>query len=165
MAGTDSEPFAGPEHDGATQLTVTYDVALPYVEGGGRLLPLLRVGLQLANGHFHRVDALVDTGADLSLIEGRIAAAAGLDPTRDFLQTAPIAGVAGSTGLYVFVHRVTLYVGTSASFYAVSTDVGFTDPRVLLTANVLGRSGFLDRVRVGLDDTALPPLLYLGFPS
>jgi hypothetical protein len=31
--------------------------------------------------------------------------------------------------------------------------------------NVLGRLGFLSQVRVGLDGTALPPLLFVGLPE
>jgi hypothetical protein len=71
--------------------------------------------------------------------------------------------VFGNTGLYAYVHRVTLYVGDAVRFAAVTAEVAFTPPDLLLPINVLGRRGFLDRVRVGVDGTEALPMTYLGF--
>ena len=75
----------------------------------------------------------------------------------------PVSGVGGGTGLFAYVHPVTLYVGTAMRFHAITTDVAFTDPDVHLTVNVLGRTGFLDRIRLGVRQGIVPPCLYLGF--
>jgi hypothetical protein len=146
-------------------ITVAYDLTLAYTALRGQLLPVLRVGLQVGDAPLQRVDALVDSGAEISVIEGAVTEAAGIDPTQGFVAALPVAGIAGPANIFVYVHRVTRYVGTPVRFRAFATDVGFAQRGVRLTTNVLGRRGFLDRVRVGFDGTAIPPCLYLGSAS
>ena len=153
---------AGPS-SGRDLHSVSYDLALPCPRRRGRYVPVISIGLQLGQGSVRLFEALMDSGAELCLFHGGIARDLGIDPAAGALWTLPISGVGGATGATAYGHRVTLYVGDAVSFRSFDADVGFTDPTVTFPVNVLGWTGFLDRVRVGIDGAALPPLVYLGF--
>ncbi len=87
------------------------------------------------------VAASVDTGASYCLFGTEIAEALGLDLTAGILKRFRTA----NSGFEAYGHEVeitALGVATSSVVYF------FTDP--LIDKNVLGRTGWLDRVRFGL---------------
>jgi hypothetical protein len=152
-----------PSGTATEQLTLSYDVSLPYPLRDGILAPALQVGLQFGDSPIQVLTAYVDSGADMSVIAGREAVALGVDPTVAAAQVVPILGIAGQSGLYAYVHRVLLHVGTPLQFSTMTAEVAFTHPDIPLRNSVLGRRGFLDRVSFGLREGALPPRMYLGF--
>ena len=157
----------GSEHDAGDPLAVRYDLVLPYTGQRGRLRPLVRIGVQIGDGVLQTLDALVDTGADACVLDGSIALDAGIDPRTNPGEVITVSGFAGSTIIRAYVHRVTLYLGSSYRFRTLTTNVAFTDPAdpaAVLRTSVLGHRGFLDRVRFGVDGTVMPPHLFLGFP-
>jgi hypothetical protein len=151
--------------DVADTLTVTYDLVLPFVRRSGRLLPLIQTAIQRGDGPLFTTHALIDTGAEISLFDGMLALGTGFDPSQDYVRAVPITGIGSAPPLRAFVHRVTLYVGLPLRFYTFETEIAFAEPSIQLAFSVLGRLGFLDHVRLGLDGLLSPPCLYLGFPA
>jgi hypothetical protein len=144
-------------------LTLTYDLSLPYRVEEGRLLPAIQVGVEFDNGRFSSAYAVIDTGGEMSVFDGSVAVAAGVEPHRGYQEILPVAGVFGAASLQVYVHVMTLLVGTPARSERIRTHVAFTHPGVRLTFNVLGREGFLDHITLGLRQGAIPPQVYIGF--
>jgi hypothetical protein len=144
-------------------LAIEYDVAFPYLSIHGQLLPGMKVRLEFDSGATAAVAAVIDTGAEMSVFDGEIATSLGIDPTKGFARALRLSGVAGQTGLTVYLHPIALYIGTPLRFVRLSLQVGFADPGVPLAFNVLGRRGFMDHVRLGLRHGAIPPQIYLGF--
>ena len=102
----------------------------------------------------------VDTGADLSLVDGTFAAD-GFDPTQGALRVEPIRGVSGVSTAYV--HRVGCILGPPDDPRRLALEIAFTDPEAPAPPlNVLGRQGFLDAFDIALRNYLLPPCLYLA---
>jgi hypothetical protein len=116
---------------------------------------LLRVGLQLPEARLLVVTALVDTGAPLSVFDGRLAVRAGLslnDLRAPRNAAIPLRGLTGGASR-AYVHEASLYVGESREHAVLNTVIAFTDPNdPPLSFNLLGRRGFLDQLLVGLDE-------------
>jgi hypothetical protein len=103
----------------------------------------------------------VDTGADVSLVDGTFAIVRGFDPSVGATRLAPIRGVAGASAAYV--HRVPCILGTPGDPVRIMLDVAFTHPDAPPPPlNVLGRQGFLDHFDLAIRNHLLPPCLYLA---
>lgn len=120
-------------------VTVSFDVALPFADPENRGRPFLRLLVTFGNGASMTAEALVDTGADMTVLGGRIAFAAGIDFTRDYKSVLPLSGIGGPTGTRVFVHSVSLTVGTAMRYASFVGDVGFLEPPFDHLPSVLGR--------------------------
>jgi hypothetical protein len=119
----------------------------------------LRIGLEFAARPLMIVTALVDTGAPVSIFDGRLAVRIGLAPESlrtSGYDTVPLRAFTGAPSR-AYLHDVTLYVGVARDHTALTAAVAFTDPDdPPLTFNLLGRRGFLDRMLFGLDEGASP---------
>ncbi len=144
----------------ATQLT--FDWVFPYAPvPAGRQLPTLRALLELPGVGLRDLSLALDTGADVSLVDGGWATLVGFDPTRGARRVEPIRGVSGA--LVAYVHAVPCIIGPRSDPLRVHLEVGFTDPGAPSPPlNVLGRKGFLDAFAVALENYLLPPRLYLA---
>lgn len=102
----------------------------------------------------------VDTGADVSLVDGAFALARGFDPTAHAERLEPLRGVTGAGIAYV--HSVPCILGPANDPRRFTLDVAFTDPTSPPPPlNVLGRRGFLDRFDLAIRTSLLPPTMYL----
>jgi hypothetical protein len=111
------------------------------------------VGIQILGGPsgLVRVRPLVDTGAEMSIFDGRVAEQAGLsrqDVARRALDVKPIHGLAYS-GQVVQGHEVEVvcYVGSALRFAELRFRVLITPPDTIALP-VLGRAGFFEQVDV-----------------
>ncbi|MGH2355034.1 MAG: hypothetical protein ACRDI2_09880 [Chloroflexota bacterium] len=139
-----------------------FDWVFPYAPvPAGRPLPTLRTLVELP-GIGHRDLALtLDTGADLSLIDGGWATLTGFDPTRGARRLEPVRGVGGAAVAYV--HILSCAIGPSDAPLRLPLEIGFTDPNAPPPPlNVLGRQSFLNSFAVALENYLLPPRLYLA---
>ena len=103
----------------------------------------------------------VDTGADMSLVDGGLVAARGFDPAAGAARLEPVRGVGGSST--AFVHRVTCVLGPPDDPIRLALEVAFTDPNgPPPPLNVLGRQGFLDQFDLAIRNYLLPPCLYVA---
>lgn len=123
-------------------ITVDYLYDFQYRPSSGNRLPLIQVQLQTGHvgGAGIDVDAVLDTGAGLSLFDGRFATAIGLDllaGARKIYQ--PTSG----PGLEGYLHRVRLSHEDLGNF---DMEIGFSNGPI--NRNLLGRD-FFDRIQVG----------------
>jgi hypothetical protein len=122
-----------------------YEVALPCVGETGRRasVPLIQTYVERADGQLKSVYAIADTGAGISVFDGRVAIALlQLDPRRTPLGVVPLAGFTGGAGATGYVHELSCYFGAYARFARLTLHVAFTDPDdAPLVFNVLGREG------------------------
>ncbi len=131
-----------------------YDVALPYASDVGlRTLPWCHVGIDFLGGApaFTRVRPLLDTGAEMTVFDGRAASSAGLswrEVVRRAVDVKPIHGVS-RTGRPIEGHEldVICYVGSAVRFAELRFRVLVTPPDSIAFP-VLGRGGFFDQVDV-----------------
>jgi hypothetical protein len=145
-----------------SRYSLSFDWRIPYMRGPDhRLYPLLRVGLQLPSLPLVIVTALIDTGAPVTIFDGRTALDAGMElaavraPDR---QRVPLRGLTGGA-TSATVHAASIYVGDGSGHALLRTTIAFTDPAAApLPFNVLGRRGFLDHVLMGLDDAGTQSL-------
>jgi hypothetical protein len=98
-----------------------------------------------------RLAASVDTGATFCIFRNELAEALGLDPANASLKRFRTA----NSSFEAFAHEVEISVLGVTTF---STVYFFAD--VSINKNVLGRVGWLDRVRLGLVD--YDSTIYLG---
>jgi hypothetical protein len=122
-----------------------YDIVLRCPEApelGGRA-PSLNTYVERDDGRLEAVLTPLDTGAAISVFDGRIAVAAlQFDPRRAPTDVVPLAGWAGGLSRLGYVHQVRCYFGGYARFAALFLHVAFTDPDdTPPTFNVLGREG------------------------
>jgi hypothetical protein len=139
---------------------------------GGRA-PALFIHVERADGRPKPVLTLLDTGAALSVFDGRIARwSLDFDPRIHPIDVVPLAGLAAGHMRRGYVHEVSCLFGGSARFARLALHVAFTDPdEPAITANVLGREGlngaqdrgFFSQVQFGYRHRVLggPPEVYL----
>lgn len=104
-----------------------------------------------ADANSVRLAASVDTGATFCIFRNELAEALGLDPANASLKRFRTA----NSSFEAFAHEVEISVLGVTTF---STVYFFAD--VSINKNVLGRVGWLDRVRLGLVD--YDSTIYLG---
>src|SRR5438132_8628709 len=110
------------------------------------------------------VAPLLDTGAEISIFDGRVAEAAGLswqEVVRRALDVKPIHGIAYE-GRIVEGHEleVVCYVGSALRFAELRFRALVTPPDTIALP-VLGRAGFFDQVDVTFAE--FEKMLYLRF--
>lgn len=153
--------------DPAPTRVLPYDLTVPYAaELGTARLPWLDVGIDFLGGPSRVVTIrpLLDTGAAISIFDGRVAQAAGLswsDVTRRALDVKPVHGLA-YTARVVEGHEleVACYVGSAVRFAELRFRVLVTPPDSIALP-VLGRAGFFEQV--GVTFAEFEKLLYLRF--
>lgn len=135
--------------------TLTFDWVFPLPQVAGLpMLPLLRAWMDLPDAGWTEFALALDTGADLSLVDGAMAAIRGFDPTRYPDRVAPLRGVTGVSLAYV--HRLTCSLLRPDLAEALDVlfhlPVAFTAPDASSPPfNVLGRAGVLDTFVIALD--------------
>jgi Aspartyl protease len=98
------------------------------------------------------LDALVDTGSDLTLVPRWVATQIGA--TVDDTRRSPLAGIAGHV-IEGSPGDVDLEISSNGSFYRLPTTVMFVNyPAGSKATTILGHSGFLDFFRVTFDGPA-----------
>ncbi|HEU0046678.1 MAG TPA: aspartyl protease family protein, partial [Nitrososphaera sp.] len=117
------------------QLDFSYEFQYRYI--GNHFLPALDVTLIGPSGEDDLV-AIIDTGAEFSLFDGRRAAAIGLDLTAGRRQI--MGGLAGE--FIAWIHEVDLEI-VGASFHC---EVAFSDHHI--QRELLGRHTFFTQVRI-----------------
>jgi hypothetical protein len=144
-----------------------YDASVPYAAALDRLLlPRLRIDVQFFAGQraLMPVLALLDTGAEFVLFDGRVVEQAGLSETevrRRALDVKPIYGFARrGAAVEGYLHEITCYVGFGARFAELRFRAIITPPNTLAFP-VLGRAGFFEQVDVTFVE--LEKMLYLRF--
>jgi hypothetical protein len=148
-----------PRHE-ATHLS--FDWVFPYAAApAGRPLPSLRALIELPGIGYRDLSLALDTGADISIVDGGWAVLVGFDPTRDARRLEPVRGVGGAAVAYV--HTLSCTIGPHTAPLQFRLDVGLTHPEAAPPPlNVLGRQGFLDAFAVAFENYLLPPCLYLA---
>ena len=104
--------------------------------------PIIPIQLRAAGDVWLGANALVDSGASISLFDGSVAHALGIG-SRGGRKVEP-SGIGGT--IVAHVHGVTLKIGDEE----FPTEVAFTRRR--LPVNLLGRSGVFGRFLVTFDD-------------
>lgn len=131
---------------------ITYSASENYRQTGiGIVLP---VRLRWA-GNEVRLEAKIDTGADFCIFERIYAETLGLDVESGVRQS-----FGAVTGDFVaYGHEVTLVaMGFELTGICYFFETGET------RKNVLGRNGWLNKIRLGIDDTGQPGTLYASQP-
>lgn len=108
------------------------------------LRPVITVKLS-RDSHVIAAEALIDSGADISLFDAEIAEALGLklfDGRRDEIQ-----GLSHGSGLFYYVHDITLTVGD----LVMTVPVGFMPNMPDFGYGLLGQRGFFERCLVSFD--------------
>lgn len=105
----------------------------------GKLRPLLPVNIEAENGMRVVVDALVDTGADVTLFPHHIAEQLGLD--LDGKSDGNVVAAVGGSSNYLRVN-VVLEVRQKPVVYRWATAVGFVDRP--MSYAILGTRGFFE---------------------
>lgn len=146
---------------------LAYDLALPYEPpDGGRWVPRIAAGVEFPGepSGLARVRPLLDTGAGMSILDGREVEAAGL-PWREVVDRAldvkPIHGLSrGGRPVEGYETDVVCYLGTAARFAELRFRALVTPPDTIAFP-VLGRAGFFDQVDVTFAHA--DRMLYLRF--
>jgi len=134
--------------------TVYYDTAERYDQGSrGIVIPL---ALRLSPGVEVRLTAKIDTGADYCLFQRLYAEHLGLPVEEGH----PLKFSTVNGEFEAFGHEVTI---VAMGFELHGTCYFFKEDTI--AKNVLGRNGWLNKVRLGIDDTSSPGLLYAGLPG
>jgi hypothetical protein len=160
-----------------TAIAIAYELVLHCHEApelGGRA-PAINTYIARPDGRLAPVLTLLDTGAAISVFDGRIAGASlEFDPRAAPLDVVPLAGLAGGGSRPGYVHELRCYFGGYARFAELLLHVAFSDPDDSPpTFNVLGREGlhhtqergFFSQVQFGYRHRAPagPPEVYLTF--
>lgn len=131
-----------------------HHLALPYVSSSDdrRVMPRLVVGMEFfaAQARMVTVYPILDSGAELSVIDGSHAVRAGLsaaDIVERALDVVPIYGIGHGPSITGYLHEVTCYVGTTSQFGELRLRVLITPPDSMRDS-VLGRDDFFRQVDV-----------------
>ena len=143
-----------------TRLAFTW--VFPYAPvPAGRPLPVLRTLVDLPGAGFQEVVLALDTGADLSIVDGGWAALVGFDVRQGAERLEPLRGIGGASVAYI--HLVTCVTGPQNDPLSFALQIGFTDPdSPPPPLNVLGRQGFLDAFAIAIENYLVPPRLYVA---
>jgi hypothetical protein len=125
--------------------TVAYDLVLRCDNApafGGRV-PTINTYVERQGGLVESVRTLLDTGAAISVFDGKFAIAAlEFDPRDAPIAIIPLTGFAGPRYRPGFVHELRCYFGGYAQFAELLLHAAFTDPDDDQPSfNVLGREG------------------------
>ncbi|MGH2370701.1 MAG: hypothetical protein ACRDI2_21195, partial [Chloroflexota bacterium] len=135
----------------------------------------LYVHVEAAGGRLTSVLALLDTGAAISVFDGRIAGKRlGFDPRAAPRDVVPLLGLLPGHGRLGYVHELRCFFGGYAAYAELLLHVAFTDPDDPEPPfNVLGREGLHGRQDRGLFSQVQfgyqhyvpggPPEVYLTF--
>lgn len=118
-------------------------LAFPYKRIDGRFRPIIPIELT-HNTKSIRYEALVDSGADTSIIPGDIGRAIGIDVESG--DRFELGGVTGENQTGYF-HTVTLKVGN----HSYQTKVGFMNNMREGSFGMVGQKGFFDRFAIKFD--------------
>ena len=131
-----------------------YHFSLGYARlpNDSRRLPRVQLAARLFPGQTHLATAFVvlDTGAEVSVLDGTIALQAGwttVDVVERASAVVPIYGLGSGSPILGYRHEITGYVGGHARFAQMKLHVLITLPNVL-AFSVLGRSDFFEQVDV-----------------
>jgi hypothetical protein len=142
----EGEPAASPKPEATG--TLYYDVALPYA---AQTVPM-------------PVVALLDTGAEFSAFDGRIAQQAGWSMEEITRRALDVKAMHGFTrrgpSVEGYVHEVTCDIGFGARFAELRFRAVITPPNTLAFP-VLGRAGFFEQVDVTFAE--FEKMLYMRF--
>lgn len=118
----------------------------PTTSSNGRWRPIVPIRVQAANGKQLLVDALVDTGADMTLLTPAAAELLQLDLSQ--VPETPINSALGTVDTYQAV-PVTLEIRRMPDALRWTTSVGIVKRR--LTYCILGTRGFFEFFRLNYD--------------
>ena len=121
-----------------------------YVPFRGSNFPIIPLELRLSDGPWVASEALVDSGASVSLFDGQIGRVLGLSINRGE-RIRPV-GIGGA--ISAFLHRITLRIGDEE----FEAEVAFTESR-RLPLNLLGRKPVFERFLVTFDERARQTIL------
>jgi hypothetical protein len=133
--------------------SVFYDVAEQYRQTSqGIAIPEV---LRVSPEREVRLEAKLDTGAAFCLFSRQYAETLGLEVERgDHVDFSTAAG-----SFVAYGHEVTLI----AMGFELSSTCYFYESEAI-NKNVLGRNGWLNKIRLGVDDTNQPGILYASQP-
>jgi hypothetical protein len=131
-----------------------YHLALAYARlpNEGRILPRVQLALELFPGQqqLPTVYVVLDTGAEVSVLDGNVALQAGWT-TGDIVERAidafPIYGLGSGAAIPGYLHEITGYLGSYARYAELKLRVLITTPD-RLAFSVLGRKDFFEQVDV-----------------
>ena len=134
-------------------ISVSYDVVEHYSQTAqGIVIPVV---LRLSPEQEVRLEAKLDTGADYCLFRRQYAEALGLN-----VESGDRQRFSTAAGPFIaYGHEITL---VAMGFVLTGTCYFFEDSAI--NKNVLGRNGWLNKVRIGVDDTSISGILYAGLP-
>ncbi len=133
--------------------TVFYDVVERYSQTNqGIVIPVI---LRLSLEREVRLEAKLDTGAAFCLFSRQYAETLGLEVERG--HRVDFSTAAGN--FVAYGHEVTL---VAMGFEL--TGMCYFFESVAINKNVLGRNGWLNKIRLGVDDTNQPGILYASQP-
>ena len=134
-------------------ISVSYDFVEHYSQTEqGIVIPVV---LRLSPEQEVRLEAKLDTGADYCLFRREYAELLGLDVESG--HRLPFSTAAGR--FVAYGHEITL---VAMGFELTGTCYFFESSEI--NKNVLGRNGWLNKVKIGVDDTSNPGILYAGLP-
>ncbi len=144
-----------------------YHLAVPYASeiDDPRVLPRIIVGLDFLPEQLRptQIAPIVDSGAEISVIDGRVALIAGLS-LDDIIGRAqevwPIRGIGQGATIRGYLHEVTCYVGTDAHYSQLRLRVLITPPDTI-RESILGRDNFFRQVDVTFVEAET--MIYLRF--
>jgi hypothetical protein len=129
-----------------------YRTKSPVLPGGIVTRPEISVKVICPAGSV-KLDALVDTGSDLTLLPRWVAGQIGV--AVDDTMRWPVGGIAGQT-LEASPGDLELEIASDGSSYRLATTVAFVNyPAGSKAMVILGHSGFLDYFRVTFDGPAM----------
>jgi hypothetical protein len=121
-----------------------------YVPFRGSNFPIIPLELRLSDGPWVASEALVDSGASVSLFDGQIGRVLGLSINRG-KRIRPV-GIGGT--ISAFLHRIRLRIGDEE----FEAEVAFTESQ-RLPLNLLGRKPVFERFLVTFDERARQTIL------
>jgi len=123
-------------------------VLLP--DGSGDWLPILSVQISFESKKTSSFEALVDSGASITMFHGDFARAIGIiDITTG--QRSTMTGAVAGAEMYIYAHEVQLIIGSDK----ISITAFFSDD--LPIAGLLGRNGFFENYIVTFNPTGNEP--------
>lgn len=117
---------------------------------------VIPVTLMLSEGNVVRLDAKVDTGAEFCIFQRRFAEQ--LDINVEDGHRTKFSTVTGE--FIAYGHELTLVVMGKK---LLGTYYFYEEEGIV--RNVLGRNGWLNKIRLGIDDTRPTGLVYVGLPE
>lgn len=166
-SSSEGEPTGSAREQATSGETLRYDAALPYAPAHDRLLlPRSRVDVQFFTGQALPMPVVphLDTGAEYSVFDGRVAEQAGWslhEIVRNAVDVKPMYGlVRRGSAMDSYVHEVACYIAFGARFADLRFSAVITPPNTVAFP-VLLRAGFFEQVDVTVAE--FEKMLYLRF--